>query len=145
MTDREIFKRLCLRQEIPEQFKISKNQSYCVSDKCRHCNGKMTEDTFDINIGYWASVWHPVHKDCAKECRVEEAYECQKIDAGCNDCKFFQRGVIGGVKADTGLNAFFPKIKGQIGFCSKNNYQVEAFPVSYYGMPCFVHRKEIEI
>lgn len=142
MNDREIYKLLCLGSKIDIPVTLKSKLPSKISDNCRHCKEKVTEDEFDIHVGYWTPIWYPVHKNCAKACRAEEAYECQKIDAGCNDCKFFQRNTVQSeTKADTAVNQFFPRINTIPGYCTRNNFQVEATPVSYQGMPCFEHRK----
>ena len=36
-------------------------------------------------------VRFPVHKACKQQAMKDEAYECQVIDADCNDCRHFDR------------------------------------------------------
>ncbi len=68
------------------------NEVFCVSGKCRHCNQEITKEDFAIYHTYWKAVWTPCHKKCLNDLTKQEAYDCQCIDANCNDCGYFVRG-----------------------------------------------------
>jgi hypothetical protein len=89
---------------------------------CRYCH-KLAIDNPVITKGYWSSSWALCHPECKKEGEREEAYECQKIDSDCNDCKFFKR------------------IKGIEGTCEKFNKKTTANPNFCSSHNCFEHRK----
>lgn len=57
----------------------------------------------------------------------EEAYECQCIDADCNDCLHFER------------------ISMNNGVCLKYDRPTTASPKMSTGYPCFEHRKNKNI
>lgn len=78
----------------------------------------------------------PVHKQCKAEQRAYEAYECQKIDADCNDCLYFERSKTAKVSGYTVTHA--------IGQCLKFNKPTKAYPQFASGHECFVHRKDKE-
>lgn len=141
LSDREIFQQLCYN----ETTEVSKSLSSKISNLtniCRHCKTPVLKEDFAVHVGYWTPLWYCVHKQCLQEHKAEEAYLCQCIDMGCNDCKFFQRNQNNEKLMNTTLNCLFPKINSHIGTCTKHNCQVEALPNSYQGMPCFKHRKD---
>lgn len=86
-------------------------------------------------MGYWTPHGrYPVHAACKAEAQRTEAYECQTIDADCNDCRHFER--------DT---AFQPT-KGHRppslpGRCAKFDRPTVARPNTFTGHPCFEHRR----
>jgi len=105
--------------------------------KCRFCEKEITEDD---EIAYAPSYWwphgdiYPVHKECKKEGKMQEAYDCQCIDADCNDCAFFER------KENSKWVCY--------GICRNKdsaefNKEVKAYPNCWSGRVCFVHRKDV--
>lgn len=83
---------------------------------------------------YWqhSKLFKIEKKSMTKEERAEEVYECQCIDADCNDCGYFER--VGMVN------------KGMwVGRCKKYNEDVPAYPNFCSGHDCFVHRKDYEL
>ena len=104
-----------------------------------HCQWCKKSGVNDIYYSYWKATWTPTHKECKPLLSKETAYECQKIDANCNDCKFFiakktYRG--GGTSWRTGE-------------CEKGDANLKLFPDKYpalaqpnfcQGNDCFIHR-----
>lgn len=84
---------------------------------------------------YWTPhTKYPVHKACKGAAMKTEAYECQLIDADCNDCRHFQR--------DTS----FVSQKGHRppslpGHCLKFDRPTKAQPNTCTMHPCFEHRR----
>lgn len=118
---------------------IFKNEAeYLASlpDKCKACGGSGCDDYaapyWQYDIETVQGVCKPkgrVHKACKAEYVSITAYECQKIDADCNDCKHFLRGVYLG-------NDIFD------GMCKKFDKSVKAYPNFCSNHPCFEHRKD---
>jgi len=141
MTDKEIFKSLCYGREVkvPESAVFK----YCRPGVvCRHCQKPIKEEDFAVHSGYWfPHTWYPCHKGCLSELAGTEAYDCQVIDADCNDCKHFERGKQ--VNASGTLSrTLFPAIGTKPGYCSKRSCNVEATPNHCSNFPCFEHRKK---
>ena len=114
-SEKEYFIQACLSENLNEFYKQYINQDY----KARHqhfekiddnninsiqhkywvpsniccSSGKiLTVDTIDVRISYWYPfIWMPIHKNLKDLEKKQEAYECQKIDSSCNDCKFLDR------------------------------------------------------
>jgi len=97
-------------------------------DACRYCKGKVEKENAALTASYWSSGWYLCHKDCKQRGEKEEAYECQIIDADCNDCKHFKRGD----KTDKGIFE---------GLCLKFNKQTKAYPNYCSSHACFEHRR----
>ncbi len=91
---------------------------------CRYCTKPIKKEDIVITEAYYQPFKFFSHKNCKKEGYKEEAYECQKIDSDCNDCKYFDR------------------IKGSQGNCTKFNKEVEARANFASGLKCFTHRKD---
>ena len=94
---------------------------------CRYCGLSVSFEQSDITIAYFNKGQFYCHKACKKEGERQEAFECQVIDANCNDCKFYQRQA-------NGRNT-------SMGFCAKLNKQTTGSPNKWMGMPCFEHRR----
>jgi hypothetical protein len=104
--------------------------------KCRFCDKEILEGQ---ELAYAPSYWwsrgdiYPCHAECKKEGKAREAYDCQLIDADCNDCKFFNR------RENSKWVCY--------GSCSNPksdefNKDVKAYPNNATGRECFVHRQE---
>ena len=94
---------------------------------CRFCK---KGDTDDVYFSYWRAIKFPCHTACKAKGVAEEAYECQLIDADCNDCKNFRRG------RQT-------KTKGcWYGWCDKKDIDVVALVNFASSYDCFEHRKD---
>lgn len=62
------------------------------SSTCCETGQELTLENIDVKIGYWTPfVWKAVRKDLRIEAMKEEAFECQKIDCSCSDCKHLER------------------------------------------------------
>jgi len=92
------------------------------SNICRVSGEILTPNNIDIFHSYWTSGWYPVRKDLKRSGELEEAYECQKIDKSCNDCKYFNRKDYWCTKLDALPKGSAPN------FC--------------YNHECFTHRKD---
>ena len=93
------------------------------SNICRATKKKLDKSDAVVAHGYWTpNCWFPIHKDLKREYELSEAYECQKIDAACNDCGFFDR-------ANSWCNKLNKPTHPAPNFCQNNS--------------CFVHRKDV--
>lgn len=128
----EAFKSACLGADfsaelttrgLDPQAVLAAMEKYVPGSTCRGCGLPVTGDDFAIWTTYWWSHHFPSHKACREPGMKEEAYECQLIDADCNDCRHFRRE--GGNK----------------GLCAKTSLPVIAHPVFCSGHQCFEHRK----
>lgn len=104
---------------------------YIISDRCRGCGEKLTTETFAIWTTYWNAMRVPCHADCREAGMKQEAYDCQCLDAACNDCLHFAREKM--------FEA--PGLKGWKGRCNKFNTEVTTVPNWAELRECFEHRK----
>ena len=95
-------------------------------DVCRYCDQPVADGV--PVFSYWNAFRFMAHPACAKDGYRQEAYECQVIDADCNDCRHFQRGSM----LSKGIWS---------GLCSKDGSSVLAYPNFCSGHPCFEHRR----
>lgn len=59
---------------------------------CCESGETLTLENIDVKIGYWwPNIWKPIRKDLKQEAMKFEAFECQKIDSSCNNCKHLDR------------------------------------------------------
>lgn len=97
---------------------------YWDNNQCRYCKESIDkiEDAV-ITSSYWtnANTKFICHKDCKKQGEAKQVYECQKIDADCNDCFYFNR----------------PK-----SWCKKFDKLTKAYTQFCSGYECFVDRKD---
>lgn len=120
MKKEELFKILCLYSKEIE--KIEKDS--IISNLCNVCKKRISEEDFDVAYSYWYALMIPKHKNCSTK---NDIIECQKIDADCNDCKYFKRGNL--------------ESKGIFnGECLKFNKPVKAYPKFCSNHKCFIHR-----
>jgi hypothetical protein len=104
---------------------------------CRYCNLPIEHPV--TTLAYWSQTPDVCHPECKKSGERQEAIDCQIIDADCNDCKFFKRG-IAGVMRWTGL--LFSKDTTVVpGHCLKFNRPTTAYPHFWTGRDCFEHRR----
>lgn len=61
---------------------------------CRYCDLPIADSELVTTHSYWGGLPYPCHKSCKAEGVKQEAYDCQVIDADCNDCKHYKRGVL---------------------------------------------------
>ena len=65
---------------------------WCPSNICCESGELLTKESIDVKIGYWTpNIWKPIRKDLKQEAMRFEAFECQKIDCSCSDCKYLDR------------------------------------------------------
>jgi len=95
---------------------------------CCYCN-KSTYKPVKV-FSYWNA--NPMNScpDCVIIGKKQEAYECQLIDANCNDCKHFDRD-----RHNKGGNTWR-------GHCKKFHVEVKACPNYASGYDCFEHRSD---
>ena len=130
MTDKELFISQCfsdIKDKSEVKYPDNKDRLWIPSNKCSHCSKLIDLEDIDIKVGYWFPVWRSVHKDCLKEAKSLEVFECQKIDCSCNDCFFFKRE------------------KESKGYCNKKNIKVTAWSNTNQpqNVDCFKHRLEL--
>ena len=118
------------------------------SPNCRYCGEMVSEADYAVTHSYWRAIMDVSHKACEAKGRADEAYECQLIDADCNDCKHFRRGsraLYRGDKANT-EDGEYVRIHVQKdafhGHCCKLNKPTTAFVNFASGHPCFEHRRD---
>lgn len=119
---------------------------------CRFCSDEILSDN-DANFyyTYWRAIKLPICKKHTKseykEYQKNEAYECQIIDADCNDCKHFKRGsrrLVRGdnVKTEDGEYTRILVDKDVFyGHCAKFDTPTMAAVNHATGRPCFEHRR----
>lgn len=113
---------------------------------CRYCqqpiNGEIAK-----TFSYWNKVEDVCHLGCKVVGEKEEAYDCQRIDADCNDCKHFKRGSLapktvsklrtpdGRIEEVTFQEQWF------YGHCLKFDKATIGQPNKWTGKKCFEHRR----
>lgn len=105
--------------------------------ECAHCGRLGANDS--VPAYYANAIIHTkagdvilhrmVHTECKASQRAYEAYECQCIDADCNDCGYFKR------ERNYKFHA--------TGHCLKFDKPTKAYPQFASGHECFVHRKDM--
>jgi len=115
---------------------------------CRYCDKPIPESESAITHSYWKGLPFPCHKACKDSGVKQEAFDCQVIDADCNDCKHYRRGKLAPLfcemtKRTNGTMvevAFQPNIFID-GHCLKFNRPTLAQPNKWSGLDCFEHRR----
>lgn len=87
-----------------------------------------------INVA--AETKYPCHRSCKREGLRRQAYDCQCIDADCNDCKYFER--------DGDDLSLSPKSPVFTGLCLKFSKPTRACPQLCTMHSCFEHRRNDE-
>ena len=89
-----------------------------------------------------AKKWH----DFDAKLTPEDIIEMQTIDADCNDCKHFKRGIaVNKTQGICKVDGVFPMI--QMGYtifeghCMKFDKPTRAYPTQFSGHECFEHRR----
>jgi hypothetical protein len=114
-------------------------------DKCRYCDELVLESELTTTHSYWGGSPFPCHKSCKVAGEKQEAYDCQVIDADCNDCKHFKRGEV--IKRllscmEDGKPGTRLVNMGIInGHCLKFDRPTQAQPNKWTGLGCFEHRR----
>ena len=108
--------------------------SFCVSNKCRYCGKEFKpEDSLVVTQSYWTHpnygvFFYPSHLECKESGYASERYECQCIDASCNDCADFE--------------CTENRKDCRLGFCIKKGEEVKTYPQFCFGNKCFTHRED---
>ena len=97
---------------------------------CRYCRLEISASDKAVTFSYWSAIKYDCHKSCKQDGERQEAFECQILDADCNDCRHFVRGSL--VKKSS-FN----------GHCVKFNKPTKAFPKQSTGHKCFEHRRGV--
>lgn len=103
-----------------------------MDETCRYCGKPASAADAAVTHSYWSAVAFTCHKACKVDGDKQEAFECQCLDADCNDCRHFQRGQRLGKWASEGL-------------CLKFNRPTKAYPNFCSGWPCFEHRRSLAV
>ena len=98
------------------------------SDLCRYCGKPVAEYDRIVTHSYWQAFQFVCHKACKSPGEKLEAFDCQSLDADCNDCRHFRRGVQLGKWVS-------------VGHCLKFNRPTKAYPNFCTGWSCFEHRR----
>jgi hypothetical protein len=110
---------------------------------CRYCDKPV--ETPVVTHSYWGGLPFQCHAECKQAGQRQEAFDCQCIDADCNDCKHFKRGSLeerwlscieNDVAAMKLVNMGFFH-----GHCLKFDRPTEANPKKWTGRECFEHRR----
>lgn len=138
--NRLLFLRSCIKRSFLKR-KVLPNESsqtrkniednWIVSKICRGCGKNISAGDFSIWNTYWLGMWAASHTKCRTRMK-DESYECQKIDADCNDCGYFERGKM----IQGGVSSIWS------GLCKKFEKPTRAYPNFSTGHDCFVHRKD---
>ena len=108
-----------------------------ISNKCSHCGDSIVQSgdkthtkAFTYGAGYWTpNLWRPYHNACKPIATKQETLACQKIDADCNDCKFFVR------EKEVCKGSY-------VGKCNFFGGETTAHVNTFTGKGCFIHRRE---
>lgn len=114
---------------------------------CRYCDQPVVDDPV-ITYSYWQGAPFICHRQCKDAGVKQEAFDCQCIDADCNDCKHYRRGRLAPlqrtkVKTTDGRTVeltFQPEVFID-GHCLKFDKPTLACPMKWTGHPCFEHRR----
>jgi hypothetical protein len=109
---------------------------------CRYCEQAVAPDEAVPTVSYWKAVPFVAHPACRVAGYKREAYECQCLDADCNDCTFFTRSRMVGKEIWIGRCA--NAARQPQGHAKLDGESVHAFPNFSSGHPCFVHRRQQE-
>ncbi len=112
---------------------------------CRFCEKEVRNEESVAVHSYWGGNEFICHQSCKNEGIKQEAFDCQVIDADCNDCKFFKRGVL--IKRLLSCMENDKPSKKLVnmeifdGHCLKFNKPTLAYPNKWTGRECFEHRR----
>jgi len=119
---------------------------------CRYCNKEIFHGEQSVKtLSYWGKLEFVCHAQCKQMGESQEAYECQCIDADCNDCRHYQRGKLAPlswsiVSREDG-SMYVARYQPNTfigGTCLKFDKEVQANPNKWSGLECFEHRKYIQ-
>lgn len=111
---------------------------------CRYCD-KLIDGLAAKTFSYWGHYEFECHPQCKAEGEKMEAFECQTVDADCNDCRHFKRGNF----EKRWLSCMEDKLPSMrlvnMGFshghCLKLDKPTVAQPNKWSGYECFEHRR----
>lgn len=116
---------------------------------CRYCKAPVNDkQTATLTYSYWQGDPFICHKACKDAGIKREAYECQCIDADCNDCRHYRRGKLAPQQI-----SLTKTTDGRIveiiynpniiigGHCLKFDRKTNAYPNKWSGLECFEHRR----
>ena len=106
---------------------------------CRYCEKPIEQEQSIRTLAYWQQTPDVCHVACKQAGERQEALDCQVIDADCNDCKHFKRGLVG-VQRWAGLG-FVNDTTIVAGHCLQYEKPTTAYPHSWTGRDCFEHRR----
>lgn len=120
---------------------------------CRYCDKPvLTESEAAITHSYWQGLPFICHKACKDAGGKQEAFDCQVIDADCNDCRHYKRGKLASrvvsllrrtdgttVEVSHQPNIFIG------GRCLKFDKPTVAQPNKWSGLECFEHRRNFGV
>lgn len=113
---------------------------------CRYCGNPVEVPV--TTLAYWNQTPCVCHAECKASGEKEEAYECQVIDADCNDCRHYKRGVlapkvVSNLRKPNGkiVEVSFQPNEIVGGRCLKFDRPTTAYPHQFTGRECFHHRK----
>lgn len=116
---------------------------------CRYCQQPIVPGQAVPTVAYWFSTPDVCHRQCKDAGVRQEAFDCQVIDADCNDCRHYQRGqiaakVVNLVKMPDGRIVEVTHQPNVIihGRCLKFDKPTNAHPNKWTGLQCFEHRRE---
>lgn len=116
---------------------------------CRYCDKPLAEADAVKTLAYWNQTPDVCHKDCKAAGEKQEAFDCQVIDADCNDCRHYKRGklapkVISDMKTPDGRSVQVTHQPNVIigGHCLKFDRPTLANPNKWSGWECFEHRRK---
>lgn len=128
-----------------------------IGQPCRYCGSEVNEKSeSSLTHAYWDFGMNGIdscvficHKSCKVDGMKREAFECQLIDADCNDCRNYKRGKIAPKTISSYLNNQNGKLVTTIhqpdvyvgGHCLKFDRPTLAFPNKWTGRECFEHRR----
>lgn len=114
---------------------------------CRYCSQPITGQPVNTQA-YWGATPDVCHAECKQAGVRQEAFDCQVIDADCNDCKHYQRGklapkVISKLHTPDGriVNVIHQPNVFKDGHCLRFDKPMLAFPNKWTGRECFEHRR----
>lgn len=99
---------------------------------CRYCDQEIEAGLEVKTYSYWWHMPFVCHAECQKSGELQEAMDCQTIDADCNDCIWLKRS---GKEIPRSIPRAF------IGTCLKFNKSTVAYPHFWTGRECFEHRR----
>lgn len=118
------------------------------AENCRYCGLEVAQVDKVVTHSYWGGFPFVCHRACKDAGVRAEAYECQVLDANCNDCRHYQRGKLAAkvVSTITTKDGRKEEVTHQPnvfigGHCLKFDKPVTAEPNKWSGMVCFEHRR----